>query len=99
MPKETLRVVAHLKARPDRIEETRAALIDLIHATRVEDGCITYELMQNNADPTDFTFVEEWTDDAALETHLQTEHINHVVKRADELFSAPPDIRRYTLLA
>lgn len=99
MPKETLRVVAHLKAKPDKIEETREALIALVDVTRAEDGCITYELMQNDADPTDFTFVEEWTDDATLDAHLQTEHINNVVRRADELFSAPPDIRRYTLLA
>ena len=98
MPKQTLRVVAHLKAKPDKIEETREALLGLIRATRAEDGCIAYELMQNNADPTDFTFVEEWSDNATLDAHLQTEHINHVVQRADELFSAPPDIRRYTLL-
>src|SRR5687768_17324723 len=94
----TLRVVAHLRSKPDKIEETKDALMSMIEPTRNETGCIVYELMQNDADPTDFTFVEEWSSNDELDTHLQTEHIQQVVARADELFSAPPDVRRYTLL-
>jgi quinol monooxygenase YgiN len=94
----SLRVVAHLTAKPDRVDQVRELLSSLIHPTRVESGCIAYELMQNNDDPTDFTFVEEWSGDASLDEHLQTEHIKLVVSRADELFASPPDIRRYTLI-
>ena len=96
---ETLRVVAHLTAKPDKIAETREALIELIAPTRTEDGCVRYELTQNNHDPADFTFVEEWTCDASLDEHLQSDHIRKLQSRADELFAAPPDIRRYTLVA
>lgn len=94
----TLRVVAHLRARSDKVEETKEALISLIEPTRGETGCVVYELMQNDDDPTDFTFVEEWSGNDELNAHLETEHIQRVVARAEELFSAPPDIRRYTLL-
>ena len=92
-------VIAHLSARPDRIEEVRESLTNLIEPTRAEDGCIRYELTQNNNDPTDFTFVEEWTDDESLDRHLESAHIRDLQSRAGELFGAPPDIRRYTLLA
>ena len=95
----TLRVVAHLTAKADKIEETRAALQTLIDPTCAEEGCIRYELMQNNAEPTDFAFVEEWSSNEALDLHLQTDHIKLVVSKAEELLAAPPDIRRYTLLA
>ncbi len=94
----TLRVVAHLRAKPDKIEETKDALMSMIEPTRGETGCIVYELMQNDDDPTDFTFVEEWSGAEALDEHLQTDHIQGVVARAGELFEAPPDIRRYTLI-
>lgn len=97
MPK--IRVVAHLISKPDRIEETRGALLSLVEKTRAESGCIAYELMQNNDDPTDFTFVEEWTGDDTLDAHLKTDHINELVSMADELLAQPSDIRRYTLLA
>ena len=95
---KTLRVVAHLKAKPDKVEDTRNALKSLISPTRAEAGCMVYELMQNNDDPTDFTFVEEWSGNDSLDEHLLTEHIQKLVARADELFAAPPDIRRYTLI-
>lgn len=94
----TVRVVAHLTAKQDKIEETRTALTAVIEPTRAEDGCILYELMQNNDDPTDFTFFEEWSSDAALDAHLRSDHIRALQSQADELFAAPPDIRRYTFL-
>lgn len=93
-----IRVVAHLTSKSSKIAETRDALIALIEPTRAEDGCILYELMQNNAEPRDFTFVEEWASDAALDAHLQTEHFHNLQSRSDKLFSSPPDIRRYSLI-
>jgi|SRR5215203_7431806 len=99
MKSKTIRVVARLAAKPDRIEETLHALKALIEPTRAEDGCILYELTQNNDDPTDFTFVEEWTTDAALDTHLESDHIRKLQSVADDLLAAPPDVRRYTFLA
>ncbi|HMJ07557.1 MAG TPA: putative quinol monooxygenase [Pyrinomonadaceae bacterium] len=94
----TIRVVARLTAKPEKVAEMRAALEACIEPTRAEKGCILYELMQNNADPTDFTFVEEWDSDEALDVHLQTEHIRELQGKADDLFANPPDIRRYSLL-
>lgn len=99
MPTKTIRVVAHLTAREDRIEDACEALMELLGPTRAEQGCIFYDLAQNNDDPTDFTFVEEWETDEMLDAHLESEHIRKLQSRADDLFAAPPDIRRYTLIA
>ena len=95
----TLRVVAHLRSKPDKVEETKQALTALVEPTRAESGCMAYELMQNDADPTDFTFVEEWSGNDSLDAHLATEHIQKLVARAGDLLAGPPDIRRYTLIA
>lgn len=95
----SFKVVAHLISKPDTIEQTREVLLGLIEPTRAEDGCIAYELFQNNGDPTDFTFVEEWTDDAALDAHLESPHLIDARTKLGDLLAAEPDIRRYTLLA
>jgi quinol monooxygenase YgiN len=95
----TVRVVAHIKARPDTIDATRDLLMTLIDPTRAESGCIKYELLQNDTDPTDFTFVEEWASSDSLSAHLQTEHLHYVAEKGEKLFAAPPDIRLYTLVA
>ena len=95
----SIRVVAHITARPEKVEDTRELLLSLIEPTRAEQGCVTYELMQNTADPTDFTFVEAWTSDAALDAHLETEHLRRAAALGADLFAAPPDIRRYRFVA
>ena len=93
-----IRVVAHLTSKPETIAETRAALEGFIDPTRAEDGCILYVLMQNNDDPTDFTFVEEWESDETLDAHLESPHLSAFKERAGDLLACDPDIRRYTLI-
>ena len=95
----TIRVVARVTVRPDKFDETMKALTELVAATRAEPGCVRYELLRNIADPHELTFVEEWADAESLEAHFATEHFSAVAARAEELLTAPPDIRRYTLLA
>ena len=99
MSKPTLRVVARLVAFPNKVEELKSLLLSIIEPTRKEPGCIKYELLQNQADPTDFTFVEEWESTALLDTHLGSTHIQVAVLKLEGLAVSPPDIRRYQLLA
>jgi quinol monooxygenase YgiN len=98
MPQNTLRVVARIIARPDSIDGVRSCLSDLIEPTRKEPGCISYELLQNKSDPSDFTFVEEWESDDAMDAHLKTDHLQKAISRVTGLIAAAPDIRKYSLL-
>ena len=95
----SLRVVARITARPDTVAETQALLTGLIAPTRAEDGCISYMLLQNNADLADFTFVEEWESGAALDAHLRTPHLAAALEKIPALLAAAPDIRRYSVVA
>jgi quinol monooxygenase YgiN len=99
MPNKTLRVVARIKARPDKLEELGAALRGLVAPTRAEAGCVSYELLQNTEDPTDFTFVEEWSDAQSFAAHFETEHLKTLLPRVPELCAAEPDIRTYTVVS
>lgn len=96
--KTTVRVVAHLIALPGHQEELKSILVDLVEPTRQEDGCILYELLQNQEDPTDFVFVEEWQSEALLNAHLDSSHINEAEAKFEGLLTTPPDIRLYRLL-
>jgi len=98
MPENNLRVVARMVANPEAIDEVRSILVGLVEPTRAEPGCVVYELLQNNSDPTDFTFVEEWESDAALDAHLSTEHIREAISRLPALLAREPDIRRYSVV-
>jgi len=99
MSKTTIRVVARVVALPDQVEEVKSVLLGLIEPTRKEQGYIVYELLQNQADPTDFTFVEEWESQALLEAHLASAHIEEAESQLNGLIAVEPDIRLYQLLA
>ena len=45
MGQDSLRVIATVKARSEKVDELRALLMGLIAPTRQEPGCITYELL------------------------------------------------------
>ena len=98
MSNPTLRVVARIVAIPTQIEQVKTILSELIEPTRAEAGCIQYELLQNQADPTDFTFVEEWGSVPELDAHLDSLHIHTAIGKLEGLLAAPPDIRRYDKL-
>ena len=98
MPITSLRVVARIVAKPDKVNEVRAILLGLVAPTRAEEGCLVYELLQNRTDPTDFTFVEEWSGDAAFERHHTTEHIRSAFPKLETLVAVAPDIRTYSLI-
>jgi quinol monooxygenase YgiN len=99
MSEKKLRVVAHITSKPERVDDTKQALLKPIEPTRVESGCVSYELLQNKADRTDFTFVEEWKCEEDLAAHFETDHLKEILAKADDLLAAPPDIRRYTIVA
>ncbi|CAN5140500.1 putative quinol monooxygenase [soil metagenome] len=91
----TIRIVARFVARPETVEELRVLLLGLLEPTRKEPGCVGYELLHNMADPTDFTFLEEWADDAAISAHMQTPHLTSAVERSQPLLAAELDVRLY----
>ena len=95
MSASPLRVVARIKARPDKVGEVRELLCGLIEPTRKESGCISYELLQNRKDPADFTFVEEWESDAAFDSHAGSDHIKALGPKLQPVVAETPDIRTY----
>jgi quinol monooxygenase YgiN len=95
MAEDTLRVIARIKGRQNKVGELLTVLGSLVEPTRKELGCLSYILLQNNEDPTDFAFVEEWQSNAALESHLASKHFKDALITLPNLLAVEPEIRRY----
>lgn len=70
-----LTIVAHIEAVPDKVDLVRAALEKLIAPTLAEEGCLQYDLHQDNDNPALFLFFENWTTRDAWQKHMQAPHI------------------------
>lgn len=95
MANTKVHVVATLKAKPGQEEKVRGMLLGLLEPSRRDKGCLRYELFQARDTPTTFVFLEEWADDASLQTHLASPLIQNGAAQLMPLLTAPPDIVPY----
>ena len=92
-------MIANIKAKPEHAAAVLDVLRGYIEPTRAEHGCLVYDLFQNLADPTQFTFVEEWTDQAALTAHSQSAHLTAGRLKLADLIERPNEVFKYSRLA
>jgi len=85
-----LTVIANIKAKSDKVDFLKAELLKLIDKTREEEGCIDYVLHQDNKDPAQFVFYENWKSSELLTAHSNSQHVKDfqaATKDAIESFS------------
>jgi quinol monooxygenase YgiN len=83
---EQLTVIAHLRALNGQIEETKKFLTGLIEPTRAEPGCGEYWLHQDNDDPAELTFYENWTNRSEWDKHMEMPHLQKFAEVKDKVF-------------
>ena len=94
----TLTVVARIEASPDHADIVKAALQALIPPTLKEEGCLNYNLYRDNSEKNLFFFYENWTSEAYLDAHLQSDHIADFNDKVGNLITSI-DIRRVSELS
>lgn len=82
-----LNVVATIPVKAEHVDALRTALTGLAEATRQEPGCLAYDLYESAAAPGVFVTVERWSDQAALDAHMQAPHVAAAFASADGALS------------
>ena len=93
-----VKVVARNFIKEDKLEEAIGLYKELVEITRKEDGCIKYELYQDEVDNKILTMIEEWIDRNALDNHLKSEHFTRIVPVLKKLMLKETDINIYNKL-
>jgi len=68
-------VIARIKAKADAVELVKDETLKLVNSTLKADGCIRYDLHQDNEDPACFFFYENWLNENAVQAHLKSDHM------------------------
>ncbi|MEM9486953.1 MAG: putative quinol monooxygenase [Cyanobacteria bacterium P01_F01_bin.116] len=79
-----LTIVAHIYAKANKIDFVKDELMKLIPITRLEAGCIQYDLHQDNENPAHFLFYENWESRELWQTHMNAPHLKAYMEAADE---------------
>lgn len=67
------------QAKPECKVELRARLVELVSLSKSEPGCLFYQLHVDRGDDTVFYFAEGWENQAALDRHDSTEHVQAMI--------------------
>lgn len=59
----------HIDVPADRLEEVRAALPDHVKLTRAEQGCISFDVIEDQSSPGRFDVSEVFADQQAFDAH------------------------------
>jgi len=74
-----IKVVAKNFIKKDKIEEVLEHIKELVAITVKEEGCIKYEIYQDENDKSILTMIEEWESKEALNKHMASEHFKRIV--------------------
>lgn len=72
---EPLTVVARIEVEKDYADFVKSELQKLIEPTLVEEGCLQYDLHQDNQDPSVFLFFENWENRELWQKHMDADHL------------------------
>lgn len=91
-------VVAEMLAKPGREADLRRELLEMVEKTRVEEGCLQYDLHEAIGEPGRFVFYENWTSEETLKAHSVSAHLKSFGEKAPELVSERR-VLRYSRIA
>ena len=82
-------VVVHSHIQPEHVERFREITIRNAEASRMEEGCVRFDVLQQIEDPTRFTFIEIFKSVEAGAIHRETSHFKKWLEEAVPLMVEP----------
>ncbi len=79
-----LTIIARIVAKDEKRALVKSELLKLIAITRAEEGCINYDLHQDNTNPNIFLFYENWTNRELWQQHMNNDHLAEYMKATEE---------------
>lgn len=89
-------VTATITAKPGKRDEIISKSQDLIKSTRLEPGCISYNLYASTEDEDALVMIEQWENKEVLDTHMQTEHFQAFGVAISDILAAELGIDLYS---
>jgi len=88
-------VILELQSKPDKLEEVKRILKNILPITRIYAGCHSVLLTQNRDDINNIVIVEKWESREIYEAYLNWRVETGVFDSVAVLLDKPPSIRFY----
>ncbi|MEN1729732.1 MAG: putative quinol monooxygenase [Pseudomonadota bacterium] len=78
-----LTITGNILAKSAHLDTVKSELRKLVSMTRQEQGCIQYDLHQDNDNPNYFMFYENWETRELWQAHMENSHIQAYLKATE----------------
>jgi quinol monooxygenase YgiN len=82
-------VIVHSRIQEEHVERFREVTLQNAEASRGEEGCVRFDVLQQADDPTRFTFIEMFKSEEAGAIHRETSHFKKWLEEAVPLMVEP----------
>lgn len=87
-----IKVVAKFFPKEKKIDRVIELARELVEKTVLEEGCIKYEMYQDEKDPKVLLMLEEWESIEFLNRHMSSEYFTKIVPQLSEYMDKEPEI-------
>ncbi len=84
MENKPLTIIAKVVVKDDSVDFVKGEMSKVVEATRKEEGCINYDLHQDNESPHIFIFYENWSTKALWKSHMESAHLAQFLKATED---------------
>lgn len=88
-------IVAKNFVKDGKSEEVLKLSKELVEETVKENGCISYEMYQDEKDENILTMIETWENKEALKAHATSEHFQRIGKAMSIFMEKPAEMNIY----
>ena len=74
-----VKVIAKFFVKEDKVEEFLKLASVLVEESRKEEGCVSYNLLQDVSNSQILIMVEEWESAKILKTHMASAHFTSII--------------------
>ena len=92
-PDYGMMIVAKLSVKPEKINDFIEEAKIMIENSNKEPGCKSYQLYQDPYDNTKFVFVEQYTNQAAVDAHFAADYFKAFGPKVGDLVQGPAQIK------
>lgn len=76
-----VKVIAKFFVKEDKVEEFLKLASVLVEESRKEEGCVSYNLLQDVSNSQILIMVEEWESAKILKTHMASAHFTSIIPK------------------
>ncbi|NQV54599.1 MAG: antibiotic biosynthesis monooxygenase [Rhodospirillales bacterium] len=91
-------LIVTVEVNPGDVDAFRAAILENAKASVQEAECHRFDVVSQEDNKNVFVFYEEYTNAAALDAHMQSEHFKKY-REATEGMSSARDVKRCTVIS